>query len=109
MIALAIAAHRIARVSFEDDVGPGAAGAGKDEAGLPVLGKVAPGVGLIDLARHEPCRAGEAPALQASVRQVQSFVQPGIEQVLVVAHLDPAFGAVGKPERRLVPGHISSY
>lgn len=103
-VALARAPHGVSRVGFEDAVGPRPARAEQGEAFLAVLGKVAARVALIHRARDQARCTGEAPTLQAAVRQVDACSQAGSQNVLVLCDLERVLGPVGQPEHHAA-GH----
>ncbi len=84
MIQFAITAHGVAGMRFEHDVAHGPAGARQDKSRLAILGVIPAGIPLVHVARQQACRARQAPALQAPVRQIGAGCEAGVEKMLIL-------------------------
>ena len=102
MMRVADAAHCVAGVRFQHAIRSRFSGAEQRETFGAILTEVATGIVLIDCAFDDARRAGEAPALETAVRQVQPGFERDVEDVAVAGHRQRHFGPVRKTKGNLV-------
>ena len=91
----AVGAHRLLLVGKNAQVRAREGAAQQYEARLFILHVNAAGLRLIHLSFQQFAGTGGAPSLQAHIGEIEAGGDGGVEQVLVVGHVERGFTAVG--------------